>query len=478
VTLLQYYIYANVYILAGWVCYRIWLKNAVYFKSVRIFLSSSVVLSSILPLLQSGITDLLSTTSIVSAGQDFQVIGIIYNYQTGSVPSETGFFPFDWTTFITALLLTGSAVTLLAYICKHMKIRSLLKRSRGYLQLENGLEVVKSDEVTIPFIYFKRIVIPGNIDDRDFSQVINHEITHYRKLHNIDNVLFSLFHAVFWVNPFYLLLRKALKLYHEFQVDDLILSTGVDPVSYKLSLIKYSVGHKLYSLANGLSNTNTKSRLQMINNIHIKRGKWRLFLLLPTIAILFTVLCFANIEPNMHDSQSNISDNQPNALTNISQEDSLKIEFVEKYLQGPEGVDVTWPRNSAIVVLMNRHSQIMIDREELPLADVEQKVTSEYSRRLEQINDYKTSDYPEGTDFSVKILVYKDIVTSIDDYRKMCDAISTALFKLREMYSNRRFGADYHSLTNSEKSAIDELIPLRIYGLKPDKDMHQQAPAG
>ena len=60
----------------------------------------------------------------------------------------------------------------------------------------------------------------------------------------------------------------------------------------------------------------------------------------------------------------------------------------------------------------------------------------------------------------------------------MCDAISTALFKLRELYSNRRFGEDYHSLTNSEKQAIDKLIPLRIYGLKPDKNMHQQVPAG
>jgi len=432
-------------------------------------LNSSVVLSSILPLLQVGITKLLSTTSIVSASQDLPVIGIIYNYQIGNVPSETNFFPLDWTVIITALLLIGSAITLLIYLYKHIKIQSLLRRSTGYLQLENGLDVLMSDEVTIPFIYFKRIVIPINIDDKDFSQVINHEITHYQKSHYLDNVLFSLFHAIFWVNPFYLLLRNAQKLYHEFQVDDLILSTGVDPVSYKLSLIKYSVGHKLYSLANGLSNTNTntKTRLQMINNIRIKKGKWRLYFLLPTIAILFTVLCFANIEPNIPDIQSN-------TLVNISQDDTLELEvdFIDPY-QVPELKDGPWPMKGAIVVLMNRNSDIMIDREELQLADVEQKIISEYSRRIEQINDYNTGPYHKGTDIDIKIQVSKDRAASISEYQNMCDAISSALFKLREMYSSRLFSGDYGSLSNSEKQAIDKLIPLRIYGRKPDKNMEQ-----
>ncbi|MDF1574076.1 MAG: M56 family metallopeptidase [Bacteroidales bacterium] len=443
------------------------MKNTIYFRSARIFLNSSVILSSILPLLQLGLTDLLSNTNIVNISQDLPVIGIIYNYQTGNVPLETSSFSLDWTVIVTALPLTGSTITFLIYMYKHIKIKSLLRRSTGYLQLENGLDVVMSDEMTIPFIYFKRIVIPSNIDDKDLSQVISHEITHYQKSHYLDNVLFSLFHAIFWFNPFYLLLRNAQQLYHEFQVDDLILSTGVDPVSYKLSLIKYSVGHKLYSLANGLSNTNTKTRLQMINNIHIKKGKWRLYVLLPIMAILFTVICFANIEPKTVDIQSN-------ALTNISQDDTLKleVEFIDPF-QGPEGKDVVWLQEGVIVVLMNRNSDIMIDREELLLADVEEKIISVYSRRIEQIGDYNTGNYPEGTDFGVKIAVSKDIKASIDEYQKMCNAISTALFKLREKYSNKLFDADYGSLTNSENQAIDKLIPFKIYGLKPDKDMHQ-----
>jgi len=66
----------------------------------------------------------------------------------------------------------------------------------------------------------------------------------------------------------------------------------------------------------------------------------------------------------------------------------------------------------------------------------------------------------------IKIPVYKDIAASIEVYQKMYDAIGTALFKLRELYSNRQFSIYYSSLANSEKQAIKELIPLRIYGKK------------
>ncbi|RLD55257.1 MAG: hypothetical protein DRI97_09865 [Bacteroidetes bacterium] len=459
-TLLQYYLYANIYILAFWICYRICLKNQGYFKSVRIFLNSAVVLSAILPLLHTGIADLIASTSIVAASQDLPLVDFIYKYQLGKTLSATTTTSISWSAIIKTIVISGSMITALIYFYNHLRVISVIRRSTEYLRLDNGLIAIRSNEVTVPFIYINRIVIPGNISDNEISQVMAHEIMHHRNAHYFDNKLFSLLHIAFWANPFFLLLRSALKLNHEFQVDNQILSSGVDPVSYKLSLVKYSVGSKLFSLASGLSSTNTKNRLLMINNNHIKKGKWRFFLLLPTIGILFTVFCFSYIQPAPPAMPSE-------TLTNISQEDSLVVEFIDSY-QGTAIRDVIWPNNSTILVLMNRNSEIMIAGDELPLKDAEQKIISIYNQKIEELNNYNPVDYPDNTNFGIKIMLQKDTMADKTEYMKLVDAISTALLKLREWHSVKMYDGTYTSLSDTDQKAIAKLIPLRIYGTHPD----------
>jgi beta-lactamase regulating signal transducer with metallopeptidase domain len=459
-TLLQYYLYANIYILAFWICYRICLKNLVYFKSVRIYLNSAVVLSAILPLLQTGIADLIGSTSMVTAGQDLPLVGIIYQYQQGETLSATTTSSISRSGIIKTIMISGSMFTALIYIYNHLRIISVLRRSTEYLRLENGLKAMRSNEVTVPFIYINRIVIPGDISDKEISQVMAHEMMHHHNAHHFDNMLFSLLHMVFWANPFFLLIRSALKLNHEFQVDDQILSTGIDPVTYKFSLVKYSVGSKLFSLANGLSSTNTKNRLLMINNNHIKKGKWRLYLLVPIIGILFSVFCFAYIQPDPPSVPSE-------APSIIAQEDSLVVEFIDHY-PGKEGEEVVVWKSSVIVVLINKDSKIMVAREELPLQSAEQKIISEYNRMIENFNANSDKDSPEYQDSEIKIHVMKDTMADKDEYKKLVDAISNALLKLREWHSVQLFGSTFTSLSDTDKEAIAKLIPLRIYGTHPD----------
>jgi len=465
-TTLQYILYSNLYILVFWLGYRVWLKNLVYFRSIRIYLNFSVALSLILPFVQTGLADLITSREMVLFSQDVPVIGIIYNYQIGQSFTASPGLSFNWIRIIEVLLLSGGVAIALIYLFNHLRIKSVIKRSDEYLQIEHGLKVVKSGDITIPFIYFNRIVVPDSIADNDLPQVIRHEIMHYRYRHFLDNLLFSLLHVVFWANPFFLLLRRALKLNHEFQVDDQMLANGVDPVSYKLSLVKYSVGHNLYSLANGLSTTNTKTRLLMINKFHIRYGKWRFMLLLSILTILFTLFCFANIEPNIPETQLKDS-------IDISQDDSIVVEFINHF-QAPEVKgDVPWPMPGVISVLMNRSSKLMIAGEVQDLHNVEQTIISLYNRKLEEMNDQNTDNYPENTDLGIKIIVQKDRMASMEEYQKLIDNITTALLKVREMQSIRLFGGTFETLSNADKEVINKLVPLRIYGVKPDKHMGQ-----
>lgn len=115
----------------------------------------------------------------------------------------------------------------------------------------------------------------------------------------------------------------------------------------------------------------------------------------------------------------------------------------------------------------------MVAGEVLPLADVERRVISLYNRKIEEKDDTNAGQYPENTNFGIKIVVQKDRASNMDDYQKLIDNISTALFKLREMQSIRLFGGNFETLSDSEREVIENLIPLRIYGVKPDKHMGQ-----
>lgn len=104
----------------------------------------------------------------------------------------------------------------------------------------------------------------------------------------------------------------------------------------------------------------------------------------------------------------------------------------------------------------------------LPLQNAEQKIISEYNRKIENFNDNAASNSPEFQDSEIKIYVGKDTMADKDEYKKLVDAISNALFKLREWHSVQLYGGTYTSLSDTEKEAIAKLIPFRIYGTHPD----------
>jgi len=466
-TLIQYYLFANIYLLAFWICYRIGLKNLVYFKSIRIYLNAALILSTLLPFIQFNLANVLGSSASIAMAPDLPLAGIVYTYQWAeALPVETG-PSYSPAQLIQAILLSGSMFTAVIYVILHLRIYSIIRKSANYLWLGNGLRAFRSDHVNIPFVYFNRIVIPGTVAEADLSRVMEHEAWHHRNIHHLDNLLFALFHTVFWMNPFFLLMRRALKLNHEYQVDRQMISNGLDPVSYKLSLIKYTVGRSLFALANGLSSTSIRHRIMMINHLHIRKGKWKLYMMLPAITLLFAVFTFSCMEPSQRETQTNaLADASADTLSVSPEDDTLYVEIINPWA-GPESKDAHVIKNTHIVVLMNRSSQIMIEEEVLDLEDVEQKIIAEYNRRLEENKDLNADDYPENTNLETRISLHCDRATDKMDYQKLVDAISTALFKLRDMHAVRLYGGLYASLSETDKMSIDSLIPLRIYGAPP-----------
>lgn len=449
-TPIQYYLFANVFIMLFCVFHRIFLKNIGNFRSIRLYLNLAVILSILLTLLQSGITELLSSGSsaVGPISQNSPVVGFIYNYSEAS--SKASIDGLSWFSIFEALLFFGAIITGLFYLVNHYRILFMLRRSEEQLISIDKLRVMKSDDVDIPFIYNDCIVLPADISEEEMSLVIEHEALHHQYGHRFDNILFSVYHIIFWINPFFHLLKSALKLNHEYQVDGQILSSGTDPLFYKMSLIKYSVGVQKFSLANKLSNRNIKNRLLMMNSACLKRGSWRYILMIPITSVFLVAFCVACIQPGPQQEKQEVHQDGPLIEASV---DSIEIIDITREILQDKIKDV------ALVVLMNRISRIMIAGDKVVLENAEDKIISEYNKNIDK-----------GLS-NIWVVVQKDVAADPDEYQKLLDAIGTAQYKLRNIHAKKLFGMNYNFLSLIEKEMIRVLIPFRIYRMFPDKEM-------
>ncbi|MBN1821083.1 MAG: hypothetical protein JW833_10210, partial [Prolixibacteraceae bacterium] len=89
-------------------------------------------------------------------------------------------------------------------------------------------------EMVQPFSFLHYIVISEKDFKTNKEEVIAHEQEHIRQKHSIDLLVCELFTLLHWFNPFMWLLRRDLKMVHEFQADQAVLNTGIDAKKYQL----------------------------------------------------------------------------------------------------------------------------------------------------------------------------------------------------------------------------------------------------
>lgn len=109
------------------------------------------------------------------------------------------------------------------------------------------------------------------------NELWTHELTHVTQKHTIDILILEILHILFWVNPTYVFLKKAIKLNHEFLADEAVLHTHRNTTKYQHLLLKRSSTENEYYLASNLNYILTKKRLLMMvkqksgNNILLKK---------------------------------------------------------------------------------------------------------------------------------------------------------------------------------------------------------------
>ena len=189
-----------------------------------------------------------------------------------------------WQVLLPAIFIIGIVATLGHTLMSMFRILMLIKRSEKHTQPDGITICVTSDDQIQPFSWMHYIVM----NRRDYEDcnpaILAHERGHIRLRHSWDLLLVDTLTALQWFNPAMWMLRQDLRAIHEYEADGEVLSLGINARQYQYLLITKAAGIGGYSLANGISHSTLKNRINMM--LHKKSERRSLLKLLALIPIV------------------------------------------------------------------------------------------------------------------------------------------------------------------------------------------------
>jgi len=128
-----------------------------------------------------------------------------------------------------------------------------------------------------PHSYWKYIFVPKSDYEKGLidKTIIDHELAHIRQKHTLDIWLIDVFIIVLWFNPFFYLVRNAIRLNHEFLADESVVNRHNISDYRHLILLKTADTTGLNinkSFSCSFNYLKTKKRLEMMTK---QKTKWR-----------------------------------------------------------------------------------------------------------------------------------------------------------------------------------------------------------
>lgn len=207
----------------------------------------------------------------------------------------------SWLGVVSGIYFLGAFVVLI------MNILSVIQTSRmiasgEHIQKE-GFKVTIVDAPVASFSFLGHIVISRE-DFTATTVILTHEMSHVRKHHSVDVLLFSVVTVLHWFNPLVWLARAELKMLHEYEADESVINQGVNAADYQLLLVRKAVGEHRFRLANGFNHTKLSNRIAMM--MSEKTNGWFRLAYVVCIPLLVCTLCFSSF--TKPDSTGSLSD--------------------------------------------------------------------------------------------------------------------------------------------------------------------------
>lgn len=237
-TFFNYLFQVNLFLALFIAFYWVLLRRETFFAQNRIYLNMSVLLSLVIPFIQSDWFKSLFITEQVRQLTYAVPVSVIYEPVPVSDATEAPVF--SWAFVIAAVYLLGVLFFLSRFAAQLLSLRK-------HLELPAGGEA---------YSFFGRLFVAESLPDKEV--IINHEKVHIRQLHSLDVIFIELMAILNWFNPIAYLYRNEIKHIHEFIADEE--ASGSDKQNYALLLLSQTLGITPHQLTNSFFNQSLLKR--------------------------------------------------------------------------------------------------------------------------------------------------------------------------------------------------------------------------
>lgn len=257
--------------------YRLLLSRETFHQVNRMVLLSTAILSFVLPLCVITI----HKTVVVNMTKP----NINFGGMAMMVKEAEPQMPF-WQTAAVIVFFIGMVITLGYTLLSILRVWMLIHRSEQHPQSDGTVICVAKGNVS-PFSWMRYIVLSQSDYEAQDASILAHERGHIRRRHSLDLILVDTLTALQWFNPAIWMLRQDLRAIHEYEADAAVLSQGINMRQYQYLLIQKAVSHCGYSVANGISHSTLKNRINMmLTNKKSTSKSWiKVFALLPIVGL-------------------------------------------------------------------------------------------------------------------------------------------------------------------------------------------------
>ena len=275
--ILNYLLQTNLYLILFMGFYTLVLKNETFFRQNRIYLNTSILLSFLIPFINSNwfqelfITQKLRET-IVPTQMIYETVVVIADAETS-----------NWAIgdLILWVYTAVMAILLLRFLVRLVLLNSKLKPKKG-----------------AAYSFFNTMVVDRELPESGI--IIDHEKVHMREWHSADVLFIELTSIINWFNPVVYLYKKEIRHIHEFIADEEAASGMRSKSDYALLLFSNTLGVQPDQLSNNFFNNSLlKRRIIMLNKNKSRRtGLWKYGFSAPLFAIMMIVSAAATSSEN------------------------------------------------------------------------------------------------------------------------------------------------------------------------------------
>lgn len=262
--------------------YALLLERRVRFGWCRRYLTALLPLATLIPLLRIPVWpgEVITVTAAPTAPIPATAWAPVPEVLPAAEPLITP------RTLLIAVCLLGTATLAGAMLREALRIRRL--RRRATVTDAGRLHLVRTRERIASFSFFRSVYVWEGTPGEEMQAVLMHEASHIAHRHTAERLLMETFKALQWWNPVAWIAARRLTEAQEFEADRDVLTQGFDRERYMHTIFRQLFGYSP-DIANGLRDSLTKKRFQMMTTNHTSRHA--LLRVAGTVPVLAGLLC-------------------------------------------------------------------------------------------------------------------------------------------------------------------------------------------